>query len=264
MLRFEVKFLNQPGLIIELQDTPVGHKYLNLVKDNYSRSKPIYRDRTKYTVDYMISLANQAKQVLGWNWLADTYTVENTARLHKDIEELVGQGFDHVPAEYDDLIHELHFCLHIIQDGTATKARDGWLQLEWYNDQGFDLDRDFPFTTKLNFGDVKFQNPWVGHGPLQLYLEQDFSKISQTCKFHTFVKPGINIVISNFKDFTETDQLVATLAKHDPSFVQLHGEEKIKHYTGYPVIGQVVNLDDLQQVAKASNLEFESVIFNAT
>jgi hypothetical protein len=259
-----IKFKNQPRLNLKINNDVVGQQYFNLVKDNYQCSMPIFRENLKYTTEYMHQLAIQAKEVLGWDWYSECYSIENTTLLHKNIEQLVGKGFDTIPAECDNLIHELHYCLHIVQIGKTLTQRRGWMQIEWYNDSGFKLDKKYQFNRGLKFGDIKLQNPWVGHGPLQIFLEQDFANISQTCKFHNFVKPGINIVIQKFEDFTEVDELLEKFQKHDPAFVNLHGVEKIKHYIGYPVVGTVVNIDDLKRVVAEPLLELESIDFDET
>lgn len=259
----DLKFVNQPVLHLSIDNNEIGYRYFNLVRENYKHQRPIFRDRIKYTVEYMHELAKEAYNKLGWNWSADTYTVANTALLHKNLEELLGTiGFDSVPAEYDELLHELHYCLHIIQDNRKHENRDGWLQVEWYNDNGFILDENFKFSTELKFGDVKLQNPWVGHGPLQIFYENDFTKISQTCKFHDFVKPGINVVVSDFPSFSEIDELINKFKIYALDFVNHHGVDKIVRYTGYPIIGKVLNLDDLKIIVDAPILEFESLEFH--
>lgn len=258
----DVKFKNYNKLVLNISDTPLGKKYFKLVKQNYNSSFPVFRDRTKYNIDYMLKLAKEAKNKLGWNWEFESYNIEITALLHKNIEELVGTNFDSVPAELDNLIHELHYCLHIIQDGrTTVPCRDGWIQIEWYNDNGFTLEETNIFSNKLKFGDIRLQNPFVGHGPLQIYLEKDFTKISQTCKFHNFVKPGVIISIS---DFNEVDPklIIDAFVKHAPEFVKLHSKEKILSYIGHPIIGHVENLNDLHIIANAPYLELESMEFN--
>jgi len=261
MSKILIKFIDQPTLELMISSDPIGQLYFNLVQENYKNEKPIFRDQLKYTVDYMIQLASQANKILGWDWPTEDYSIANTTVWHKNIEELVSGGFDKVPSEHDNLIHELHYCLHIIQDVGTLEKRDGWLQLEWYNNNGFDLSREYQFNRSLKFGDVKLQNPWVGHGPLQLFLEKDFTNISQTCKFHNFVKPGINIVIQDFEEFTDTDALISMFLKHDPNFVTKHGIETIVSYIGYPVIGQVTNLNDLQQVVNSTQLELDWIDF---
>jgi hypothetical protein len=261
MSKILIKFIDQPVLILSINDDTVGQNYFKLVQQNYQIEKPVFRDRLKYTVEYMHKLADQAKEIFGWNWHENKYDISKTALMHKDIEELVGKGFDNLPAEYDNLIHELHYCLHIIQDGRMAGNRDAWLQIEWYNDSGFDLDPHYRFKRGLQFGDVKLQNPWVGHGPLQVFLEKDFTTISQTCKFHNFVKPGINIVIEEIEEFNDVDKLIEEFYKHDSEFVENHTVDVIKKYIGYPVVGRVLNLNDLYTVIQSSTLDLEWINF---
>ena len=181
--------------------------------------------------------------------------------MHKDIEQLVGNNFESVPEHLDDVIHDLHLGLHLLQDNT-TPSRLGWLQIEWYNDSGFTSD-DVEFSRSMNKGDLKLQNPFVGHGPLQIYLENDYTNISQTCKFHTFVKPGINIATLDYAEFTNTEDLIKQFQHHDIKFVNQHGIDKILSYTGYPTIGKVVDVELLQKLINCPNpLELESLKFN--
>jgi len=257
-----VKFKNYNKLKLVLDNTKLGQQYCSLVKHNYNESFPIFRDRPRYTVEYMLELAREAKEKLGWEWNFDHYDISITALLHKDIERLVGsEGFSAIPAELDNLIHELHYCLHIIQDNNPHKGRDAWLQIEWYNDNGFALEETNIFKQNLEFGDIKLQNPFVGHGPLQVYLEQDFTNIPQTCKFHDFVKPGINISIGDMPAVNPMLVLDA-FKKHCNEFVEQHTEEKILQYTGYPVVGKVENLNDLLAVESAPVLELEYIEFD--
>ena len=258
-----VKFVDHTELELSIDNNSVGQKYFNLVRDNYKNQKPIHRDRPKYTVEYMLNLAEKAKNLLGWEWEAQSYSIKNTKLLHKDLEILLGKvGFSDVSAEHDELFHELHFCLHNIQFLNKNNARRGWLQIEWYNNSMLPLDEDFNFITDLKFGDIKLQNPFVGHGPLQVYVEQDFTNISQTCKFHNIIRPGINIVIEDFPIFQNSKHLIEIFKKFDPIFVSQHGEDKILKYTGYPVVGKIINLDTLEQIVKScSSLDLEFLKF---
>ena len=256
-----VKFKNYNQLTLRINDCDIGKKYCALVWHNYEKSRPIFRDRPRYTVEYMLELAQQAKSQLNWDWSFDHYDVSITTLLHKDIETLVGNGFADIPKELDDLIHELHYCLHIIQDNNPNRRRDGWLQIEWFNDDGFPLPGTDLFKQKLTFGDLRLQNPYVGHGPLQIFMEKDFSNIPQTCKFHNFVKPGINISIRNYLA-VNPQTVLESFKTHSPAFVDLHTPEKILRYTGYPVIGAVENLTDLHLVATAPVLELEYIDFD--
>jgi hypothetical protein len=114
----------------------------------------------------------------------------------------------------------------------------------------------------MKFGDIKLQNPYVGHHPLQIYLEKDFSKIAQTCKLHDFVKPGINIVIEDFNHNVDNDIVIQNLKSYDSNFVNEQTEERIRKFIGYPVIGRVVNQSDLIEILKLPTLELESLRFD--
>ena len=189
MTKIKIHFKNKPVLHLLIESSTVGNRYYQSVKEMYQKQKPIFRDANRYTKDYMHSLALKVRDLLGWNWITEEYTPKNAARFHKDIEVLLKNGFNNVPEELDEILHELHYGLHILEWPKFNHG--GWLQIEWYNDEGFELDSNFKFKKTMSIGDVKLQNPYVGHGPTQIYVEQDGINISQTCKFHNFVKPGI-------------------------------------------------------------------------
>ena len=127
-----VDFEQHPPLYIKIQETEVGYRYFNLVRSNYQQSLPVFRDELKYTTEYMYELAHRAKQAFNWNWDDVTDFASGIgAQLHKDLETLLAQGFRHIPEEYDELVHELHYCLHLIQHGQPNR-RTGWFQIEWY------------------------------------------------------------------------------------------------------------------------------------
>lgn len=263
MPNLHVHFRNQPVLTIAVANTDLGHRYVNLVQDNYKRQFPTYRDRIRYTPEYMLELAQQAKSAFGWQWSFDHYDLSVTPQLHRDLERLLGEtGFEDVPAKYDHLLNELHYCLHIVQHPDIVRTRQGVMQIEWFNDDGFYLDRDFEFSTTIKFGDVVFQNPYVGHSPAQIYNEQDYSNLESACRFPDRVKPGIVIAITNTHTI-DPMTVLAEFQQHDPGFVLWHGTDTILHYTGFPVIGSVVNTDDLRIVVDAPDaLELDRIEFD--
>jgi len=261
MPSFKIKFKDQPVLNIHIDETEVGSNYYKLLKDNYHRRKPIFRDPARYSIKYLHELAIVAKKSLGWNWVSESYDNNTSATLHKDLEVFLKNGFANIPEEYDNLMHELHYGLHVITNGGNTRDNTLWLQLEWFNDDGFPLQDDFQFRHELKVGDIRLQNPWVGHGPLQIYMERDFSKIHQTCKFHDFVRPGINIAINNNRIW-KFEAIMDAFKTNVPDFVEKHGIEKIARYTGHPVIGHVTNIDSLLKAIEQPYLEFECMIFD--
>ena len=257
-----VKFKHYPALELVVNDTPLGDRFKQLIKDNLQNSLPVYRDRVKYSVEYMFELAHQAKEAFNWDWEIPKYDLAHTTILHKDLERLLGTtGFEHVPEQYDHLLMEMHYCLHIVQDPENINTRKGAFQLEWFNDTGFELDESFTFGTVKTFGDVEFLNPFVGHGPVQIFHENDYTNIPQTCKFHNFIKAGI--VISTYDHTIDRSGILDYFKHHAPEFVEQHGQDKIMHYTGFPKIGRVTNLDDFQALLDCPTvIELESIEFN--
>lgn len=255
-MRFQVTFRDTPPLVCQIVDTDLGRRYYNLVREQWQADPAaVFRDPQRYTVEYFLQLVEQAHGQLGWDWRRSQYDLATTTHLHKDIEQYLAQGFENIPAEHDEILHELHFALHAIESGSQ---RNSWLQIEWYNDQGFNITADeYPSKINLEFGDLRLQNPYVGHHPLYLYQQQDNTNILQTCRFHDFVKPGINIVIDSVgqPDFSWEKYLNWFSTHSDINQTQL-----IK-FTGHPVIGHVVNLEDLNVVLNTPVLEFERLDF---
>lgn len=261
-----VKYKSFPALEIELASNAVAAGYKQLVLENTNREPAIFRDQCKYTAEYFEELALQVRDLLGWQWVnADYSNFETTTLLHKRIEEYIGGplGYMAAPAEHHELMHEIHYCLHAIQHNSS---RGQWLQVEWYNNDGFFLPPDFEFQMELKFGDIKLQNPYVGHCPLLVWEQNDYTNVTQTCKFHDFAKPGINIVIENYQPRRysdghpyDQDLYLSWFRTHGADFIAQFGEQQLLHYTGWPVIGHVTNLDILAAVKAAPLLELESV-----
>jgi hypothetical protein len=249
-----VKYKNFPALEIELNDNSLKHDYKNLLKKN-SQQPPISRDPCKYTLEYFSVLAQQAKDILKWDWIRAHYSLKELVDLHKDIETYLSNGFQNIPKEYDMLLHELHYALHAIE---IKNSRGKWIQIEWFNNDGFAIPDDLNFSTQLEFGDVKLQNPYVGHDPIFVYRQRDFSNIAQTCKFHDLVRPGLNIMIQPEKCYI-TEHYRYWYEIHAPDWIQQHSWNKIMRYTGWPRVGRVKNLDVLKDVATSPLFEIESV-----
>ena len=249
-MKILVKFHNQPPIEIAVNDTETGRLYFDLTRRQ--TQPPFYRDTAVYTPEYMIELAHRARDAFNWNWFSDQYDISITAQLHKDLENSVGQlGFDQIPEEYDELLYDLHHCLHAIQFGKTSQGRLDNFQIEWLVDDALPLPDSFEFKESSNYGDLILINPYVGHNPLQIYRENDFSSLATTCRFHDIIKPGI--VISTGNPRLTKDDILAKFVEHDPEFVQLHGADKIKYYSGSAVIGRVVDLDLFDQVKQTNN-----------
>lgn len=263
MSDLKIKFRNHPELLVELRPGLAVQKYKTLIQQSLATGSPIYRDPNRYNIKYLRTLAQKAKNILGWEWVKDRYELADTVQMHKDLEQYLANGFANIPEEYDDLMHELHFCLHKIEGGEI--GRGQWIQIEWFNDLGFSITPDdIDFKLTLDFGDIRLQNPYVGHTPLMVYGQNDYTNIHQTCRFHDLARPGINIIIESWQpagDFT-LKKYTDWFKNMAPTFVHEHGVDKILSFTGHPVVGRILNLEDLARVCASPLLDLESVVVN--
>jgi hypothetical protein len=257
-----VKFKGVDGLKIQFRPTCVTERYCQLLKKNYQTSPPLFRDHASYTKTRMLELVEQARVALGWDWSAQDYDTATSVALHKDLETFLAPGFANIPKEHDDLMHELHICLHSLQ---ADQQRNT-IQIEWFNDDGFALPDEFEHVHDVSFGDVRLQNPYVGHIPRVVYGTNDSENIPQTCRFHDHVRPGLailanpNIPTGSF-DTDEQQKYLAWFQQHAPDWYDLHGEQKLLHYAGHAIIGRVLNLAALHQLVTLPVIEFEHMEF---
>ena len=250
-----INYKNFPSLEIELDSSSIKDQYKTLVR-KCSSQRPISRDPRRYTEEYFRTLCEQAKEKLGWAWVYESYPLLVTTLLHKDIENFLSKGFENIPEEHDDLLHELHYGLHALQ---SNHDRGNWIQVEWFNDQGFAIPDDFEFSTQLEFGDVKLQNPYVGHDPAFVYFQKDHTNIKQTCRFHDLARPGINVMIKDYS--VKVDRHYREwFSTQAPDWVAEQGWDKILRYTGWPKVGRVKNLNVLEQIADSDQFEIESVV----
>lgn len=263
-----VIFKNQPELHIQLFDTTAANLWKQLFTKNYQQQFPLFRDMMKYTWEYLEQLIEQANQTCGWNFPSNVETLDDTLDLHKHIEVTLANGYEPVPVAWHHILDELHFALHKIQQGNMEyKPHRGYfLQLEWFNGDTLPLPEDFVFTHSPKFGSLRLQNAYVGHTPLMIYEQNDFSKVFQTCRFHDLIRPGLHIMCgqsnaawfaSRLNDYQTQWRTMA------PEFVEQHGWERIMYYTGHPIIGQVENLQALEQVYGFPGvLELQEVVIN--
>lgn len=255
-----VIFRDCPPLYIEPDQTPVADQWVKLV-DNHIRSgqPPIFRDPQRYTQDRLQALALKANRLLGWEWNCQDVSVANTTHMHKDIEQFLAQGYENIPEEYDELLHEIHFCLHSVESGSK---RSSWLQIEWFTDDWFPLDADaYPAKLELEFGDVRLQNPYVGHHPLFLWQQNDHTRVLQTCRFHDRIKSGVCIAVQDKPVLYQFDwtTYLGWWQRHAQDFLRIHGQQNLIRYTGHPVVGRVRNLDDLRRCVERPYLILEHI-----
>lgn len=256
----KIKFKNFEPLELKFDNSPTVDIWKKLFLDNLKIKLPMYRDQNKYQIEYLNLVYKQICELLHWDQL-DLTRIENTVKAHKNIEVLLADGYSKIPVELDDLIHEFHYGLHTQEYNNFIQ---GWLprhhiQLEWFTDEYEPLSEDFTHKLTMEFGDLRLQNAYVGHIPSQLYEQNDYSNLDQTCRFHDRIKAGLYIRTSddtaiNINDYVKWWEFYAK------DFVKKHGIDKILHYTGHPVIGKVANLEILREVANSKDvLEIENI-----
>ena len=262
MAEIQLKFKSLPTLIISINDSKTSTLYLKLLEKNIKKQPPIFRDNAGYTKAYLKELAYQLKKDLNWNWMSNDYTIEDTTRMHKEIENILNKekSFANIPEEFHDTIHEAHFCIHAIEWYNPKLPHGTFLQVEWFNDDHEDLPDDANFTSQPGFGDIILQNPYVGHPPIQCWEQNDYKNIMRTCQFHDKIKPGLKINLTNSSTNPfPLEEYKNWWTTNAPNFIEEHSLEKILKFTGFPCIGKVSNLLDLELVLKESTLIFESI-----
>jgi len=265
MIDITVIFRNQPPIDIKLYDTSAARQWKKMFTENYNRQFPLFRDMQEYSWEYLEHLIQQANQICGWNFQTQVRDIEDTVALHKHIEVTLAQGYEHIPESWDNILNELHFALHKIQmcGHSRFMHRGNFLQLEWFNNEFAPLPEDFEFSPAFEFGSIRLQNAYVGHPPLMIYNQNDRANVFQTCRFHDRIKPGLHIITSQTRIPLNQERYRRWWHDNAPDFVAQHGWDQIMYYTGHPLIGRVINLDDLIQVKQYPNkLELQNVIIN--
>ena len=248
MMQILIRVKNYPVVVVDIDNTATGRLYFDLCKQHCNQSLPFYRDSSIYTVEYMQELAIQADHAFGWDWFRNDYNIAQTAQLHKDLEYLLGTtGFHNIPEQYDGLLYDLHHCLHAIQFGNPS-VRSDYFQMEWLTDNSVDLPDDFEFVSTITPGTALLINPYVGHNPLQIYQENDWSNLNSTCKFHDIIKPAIVLAPRRTPVTISAEEILAKFQEQDPDFVATHGAQKILYYSGFAKIGQATDPDLLHRI----------------
>lgn len=261
MTQILVHFQHKKPLLVNLENSQTSALYLSLLRRNLSKEDPIWRDLLKYDLNYFKKLAGDVNEALGWNWDLQDLSHSNTTRFHKDIEALLAKekSFDDIPGEHQQLIHEIHHCLHNIEVRDENHPRGDFLQFEWFNGDYEKMPEDKQFTENPKFGDIILQNPYVGHPPLQCYMFNDYKQIDRTCAFQDRIKPALKIGISEKTHLVDKTQYIKWWNEKCPLFVEKMGMETIMRYTGWPVIGEVEDKEYLRQLVEIKELNFEGL-----
>ena len=261
---FAIKFYECQPLEVKLIDTPLAQRYLALLYRNYCVEPPVVRDQGAFDQQRLQELANQCRKIFGWNWVHQDYTdLAVTTRMHKDIEQYLAQGYNRVAPGHDELLHELHICLHSVQYNSERTT----MQLEWFNDDQFPIQPgELDFVHDNTLGAILLQNAYVGHPPMWLFQQNDHINVWQTCRFHDIVKPGIVIQMQGSteilpQEFEQADLYLNWWRTVAQDFVNYHGEKKLLDNAGKPVIGYVINREYLYSLLTKSRFELEYIEF---
>ena len=262
MKQIIVNFQTHHPLVINLEDSETAELYLTLLQDNLTRTPPMWRDPMKYDIKYFRELCKEIKEKLGWDWDMTNFTMASTVDFHKDIENFLekDRSFRNIPGEHQNLLHEAHFCIHTIQHRDDNFPRGSSLQFEWFNDDYVVLPDNKVFEVNPGFGDIILQNPYVGHPPIQCWQNNDYKNITRTCAYHDRILPGLKINLThNTKYGLNLDKYKGWWTDECADFVAINGMEKIIKYTGFPIIGQVLNKDHLEKIVPDKELKFEGI-----
>ena len=258
MPQIKIDFDKFSTLELNIENTETGLLYCDLVKQNLAKEQWQWRDPLKYDEQYFDTLCQQVKEELGWDWIQKGYSMEQTVKMHKFIENMLEktESFKNIPGKQQNLIHEAHFCIHIIQHGNR-EYRSPAIQIEWFNDSSVPLPLDKHFSTSIEVGDVVLQNPYVGHPPINCYQHNDYESIDRTCQFHDIIKPGIKIQTMSWAGYDQEDYISWWKTKC-PDYYNIN-KDKLLHYTGWPVVGKVIDIDLLQSIMYEKELNIKNI-----
>lgn len=258
MYIIEIKFFDNLPLLCELDYNSVTKKYISILQKNLKESFPIFRDNAKYTEEYFIRIGQQLKEKLNWDWTDKN--PKNLINLHKDIETILdkSESFKNIPGDLQNLLHEAHFSIHALQYYDHKRPHGNFLQIEWFNDDYEDLPSDATLSDQPMFGDLILQNAYVGHPPIQCYLQNDYVNIDRTCAFPDRIKPGVKINLTNGVplDWKKYENWWKEKCKE---YVDKVGWDKLKYYTGWTKVGRVDNANLLHEILKTSELKLEKI-----
>ena len=91
MTEIQLKFKSLPTLIINIDESETSTLFLKLLEKNIKKQPPIFRDNAGYTKAYLKKLSYQLKEDLGWDWMSNDYTIKDTTKMHKEIENMLNK-----------------------------------------------------------------------------------------------------------------------------------------------------------------------------
>ena len=270
---------------INIYNTPIGEKFFNqhatIRKVDPDRSVPIITDFTKFTINYFITLIDQAAKTNTLDWSA--YNIQAGTEfyeanqvqfnsMHKDLEVVAGihkyAGLDQSQMK---LVDELHCCLHSLETSEAPldyKFTERHLASMHYFLNPLE-DNQIPepvkFSRVIRPGEIKLDYPYVGKEPFSCMTHHDNSKLQQTCKMIDRISYNWNMHLGD-NDNTRwyppphTDNVDEALtewyylnrADMDALGYSL---QKILDHTGFCIVGRIDNLSKLEYMRTTPNIQ---------
>ena len=270
---------------INIYNTPIGEKFFNqhatIRKVDPDRSVPIITDFTKYTINYFITLIDQAAKTNTLDWSA--YNIQagtefyeaNQAQfnlMHKDLEVVAGihkyAGLDQSQMK---LVDELHCCLHSLETSEAPldyKFTERHLASMHYFLNPLE-DNQIPepvkFSRVIRPGEIMLDYPYVGKEPFSCMSHHDNSKLQQTCKMIDRISYNWIMHLGDTDntrwyppphtdnvDEALTEWYYLNRADMDALGYSL---QKILDHTGFCIVGRIDNLSKLEYMRTTPNIQ---------
>ena len=250
-----IKFSNGIELEIEFRKSAFVNDWLELCKQRPVDS--LILDTTTISVERFNFLRHECDQMFGWNWSSMPLTQENFNLMHKDIEALK-IGNDRMEGANHPL-HELHTLLHSLEGldlHNLPKLSRNYLKFRSYHSDRLPITDLSVFQRIANSGSVILDYPYVGRSPLETAKYKDESDLLITCIPAFEACAGFMINIDKF--FVRDSQiklLTDWLDNNGRPIADKYGRQKIIDTMGHPVVGQVINVSDLESFRTEADLQ---------
>jgi hypothetical protein len=270
---------------IDIYNTSIGEKFFNqhveIGKQDPVRSFPILTDFTKYTINYFITLVEEANNTNTINWSqynilpgAEHYE-DNQLQfnsMHKDLEVVAGiNNYAGLDNKQKKLVDELHCCLHNLE--TAEAPLDYkftgrcFANISYYIKGPTDNHMPEPvkFTRVIQPGEIMLDYPYVGKDPFFCMMHNDNSMLKQTCKMIDRVSLNWKLHLNSHAgtrwgpspwpgnvDASLTKWFYANQSDLDTLGYSL---QKILDHTGFCIPGKIDDLSKLEYLKNTPNIQ---------
>lgn len=252
--------IEQPVIIVPESGSYVEFFWNNLIRLQRPADRITYQKTYNEVLQDFLVLANQAKQVFGFDW--DLSRIDQTSfnQWHRDIE-----CFDlsqHPPwsQQKGDLFIDLHLSLHQAEQNDSSRASldRKLIGIKWF-------EPSVPWTTVPEFelafcqGDVMADYPHVGKSPWISLLHKDVENLQQSCRLPDACPPGFNIHLvgvdesqrQQVAEKNKEEQYIRLSEWYDSNEAQLKSmfsKQQMLYYHGGVRVGRVKDLNQLSLI----------------